>query len=378
VLCALHLLFNEGYWSGDDEAPIRADLCRLAMGLARALAEVRTDDPEVRGLLALLPPARRAAAGPPRRVGRPRPPPRARPLPLGPRGHRAATRRCSRTRFALGRPGPFQIEAAIAAVHCRAPTAEATDWREVAALYALLEERRPTHAVRAQRAFAVARAEGARPRASRCSRRVARPRTRRSCTASCSRSRTRRRGAPRLARAAADARNRSRARARSRRASRALTRDGGDPWWLTKKEAARDESAKAALFWSLVEALQAEDPRVVEGTLMNGRCARVGEEFLALVDYKGSGLVVKLPPARVEALLETGVGRPFAPAGRVFKRVGVHPDARPDALGRAAARGRGVRGAAPVKPPGARRASGGWCLVDEVLGVVRACIECRS
>lgn len=88
-----------------------------------------------------------------------------------------------------------------------------------------------------------------------------------------------------------------------------------------KKEAAAspDESANGALFWSLVEALQAEDPRVVEGTLMNGRCARVGEEFLALVDHKGSGLVVKLPPARVEALLETGVGRPFAPAGRVFR-----------------------------------------------------------
>jgi hypothetical protein len=46
---------------------------------------------------------------------------------------------------------------------------------------------------------------------------------------------------------------------------------------------------------------------------------RVGKEFLALVDYKGSGLVVKLPQARVAELVSAGVGKPFAPAGRVFK-----------------------------------------------------------
>lgn len=73
------------------------------------------------------------------------------------------------------------------------------------------------------------------------------------------------------------------------------------------------------LFWELAAELQAEDARVAEGTIMNGRCLRVGKEFLALVDYKGSGLVVKLPRARVEALIDDGVGRPFAPAGRVFK-----------------------------------------------------------
>ena len=74
-----------------------------------------------------------------------------------------------------------------------------------------------------------------------------------------------------------------------------------------------------ALFWDLAGELQAEDPRVVEGTIMNGRCLRVGKEFLALVDYKGSGLVVKLPRSRVAALIEKGVGQPFAPAGKVFK-----------------------------------------------------------
>ncbi len=73
------------------------------------------------------------------------------------------------------------------------------------------------------------------------------------------------------------------------------------------------------LFWELAGELQARDPRVVEGTIMNGRCLRVGAEFLALVDYKGSGLVVKLPEARVAQLIGEGKGKPFAPAKRVFR-----------------------------------------------------------
>ena len=73
------------------------------------------------------------------------------------------------------------------------------------------------------------------------------------------------------------------------------------------------------LFWRLAAELHTEDPRVVEGTIMNGRCLRVGKEFLALPDFKGSGLVVKLPEARVAELVAAGHGQPFAPAGRVFK-----------------------------------------------------------
>lgn len=73
------------------------------------------------------------------------------------------------------------------------------------------------------------------------------------------------------------------------------------------------------LFWQLATQLEREDPRVAEGTIMNGRCLRVGKEFLALVDYKGAGLVVKLPKARVDELVASGLGRPFGPAGKVFR-----------------------------------------------------------
>ena len=82
-----------------------------------------------------------------------------------------------------------------------------------------------------------------------------------------------------------------------------------------------------SLFWELAAELQAENDRVVEGTIMNGRCLRVGKEFLALADFKGSGMVVKLPKARVADLIESGVGLPFAPAGKVFKEWVAIPDA---------------------------------------------------
>lgn len=73
------------------------------------------------------------------------------------------------------------------------------------------------------------------------------------------------------------------------------------------------------LFWEIAEDLQAEDPRVVEGTILGGRCLRVGPEFLALAGFKVSGLVVKLPAARVEELIADGKGEPFSPANKVFK-----------------------------------------------------------
>jgi len=84
---------------------------------------------------------------------------------------------------------------------------------------------------------------------------------------------------------------------------------------MSKETGAKTER----LFWGLAAELMAEDPEVAEGTIMNGRCLRVGKEFLALVDYKGSGLVVKLSKDRVLDLIDAGPGQPFAPAGRVFK-----------------------------------------------------------
>jgi RNA polymerase sigma-70 factor (ECF subfamily) len=160
VLHVLHLLFNEGYWSNDDE-PIRAELCRLALGLAHSLLETFSDEPEVAGLLALLlfHDSRRAA----RLHGDGTPVP----LPEQDRSRwdHSAIERATRLLEAAAsqlQPGPFQIEAAISATHCRARTSAETDWQTIAALYASLETLRPTPAVRVNRAFAVSRAEGAR------------------------------------------------------------------------------------------------------------------------------------------------------------------------------------------------------------------------
>jgi hypothetical protein len=82
---------------------------------------------------------------------------------------------------------------------------------------------------------------------------------------------------------------------------------------------ARKPISPEALFWDLVNELREHDDRIDEGTIMGGRCARVAGEFLGLVDYKGSGMVVKLPRNRVDELIEQGIGEPFAPAGKAFR-----------------------------------------------------------
>ena len=158
VLSVIHLLFNEGYWSSDDAAPIRADLCRLAIGLGRSLHD-ELDEPEVAGLLALmmLHEARRPA-----RLDR-----RGAPVPLPEQDRTrwsgeliAEGATLLERALSAGAPGPYQIEAAISATHCRAKTAAETDWNEIAALYELLEHARPSTGVRINRAFAVAKARG--------------------------------------------------------------------------------------------------------------------------------------------------------------------------------------------------------------------------
>jgi len=71
-------------------------------------------------------------------------------------------------------------------------------------------------------------------------------------------------------------------------------------------------------FWDIVNPLVAAE-LLEEGTIMGTGCARAKGEFVAMPYHKGDGLVVKLPKGRVDELVDGGVGKPFAPAGKVFK-----------------------------------------------------------
>ncbi|MDW3180350.1 MAG: hypothetical protein R8J94_23465 [Acidimicrobiia bacterium] len=72
-----------------------------------------------------------------------------------------------------------------------------------------------------------------------------------------------------------------------------------------------------ALFWDVAEPMLAAG-KADEGELMRSRCIRVGKEFLAMPEYRTGDLIVKLPKARVAALIEAGDGLPFAPAKKIF------------------------------------------------------------
>jgi hypothetical protein len=82
---------------------------------------------------------------------------------------------------------------------------------------------------------------------------------------------------------------------------------------------------RSQLFWRLAEELYA-DPAVVRGTMMGFPCLRVSGEFFASLHKDDHHLVVKLPAERVAALVDSGQGQPFAPAGRVFREWVVVPD----------------------------------------------------
>jgi RNA polymerase sigma-70 factor (ECF subfamily) len=155
VLAVVYLIFNEGY-TGDPE------LCDEAVRLGRLLADLMPDEPEVAGLLALmlLTESRRAARVDTHGA--------LVPLPEQDRGRwdreliaegQDLVRRCLRRNQA----GPYQIQAAINAVHSDAPTAQTTDWGQILRLYDQLMALAPSPVVALNRAVAVAEVQGPRP-----------------------------------------------------------------------------------------------------------------------------------------------------------------------------------------------------------------------
>jgi RNA polymerase sigma factor (sigma-70 family) len=161
VLQVLYLIFNEGYTVSSGPVLARADLTREAMRLTRAVHELRPDDGEVAGLLALmmLTEARRPAR-------------------TGPDGELVSITEQDRARWDTeairsglelvaatlphGPVGPYQVQAAIAAVHAEAPRAAETDWPQILSLYDLLGVLAPNPMVTLNRVVALAMVHGAR------------------------------------------------------------------------------------------------------------------------------------------------------------------------------------------------------------------------
>jgi len=159
VLAVVYLIFNEGYTASSGDRLSRSDLCAEAIRLGRLLAELMPDEPEVMGLLALmlLTESRRAArAGPDGALVLLADQDRA----LWDRALIAEGQTLVRRCLRRGQPGPYQIQAAINAVHSDAGTAAATDWAQILALYDQLMVVAPTPVVALNRAVAVAEVEG--------------------------------------------------------------------------------------------------------------------------------------------------------------------------------------------------------------------------
>jgi RNA polymerase sigma factor (sigma-70 family) len=161
VLRVLYLIFNEGYASTAGAVLIRADLARHAIRLARTLHEARPGDSEAAGLLALMlliHARHRARTAPDGSL-----------VPMAEQDRALWDRAAVEEGVALvsaalprGPVGPYQLQAAIAAVHDEAPNQEATDWRQIAALYSVLLRLDDNPVVALNHAVAVSMVDGPR------------------------------------------------------------------------------------------------------------------------------------------------------------------------------------------------------------------------
>jgi RNA polymerase sigma-70 factor, ECF subfamily len=159
VLAALYLIFNEGYSASAGHDPIRPELSNEAIRLAQVLARLMPDEPEALGLLALMllhdarRPARFAPSGEPILLEQ-----QDRDRWIRPQIEQGVSLLDRALR--MRRAGPYQLQAAIAALHAEAPRAADTDWPQIVALYDALARLTPSPVVELNRAAAVAMADG--------------------------------------------------------------------------------------------------------------------------------------------------------------------------------------------------------------------------
>jgi RNA polymerase sigma-70 factor, ECF subfamily len=159
VLAVLYLIFNEGYTASTGDSLTRPDLTAEAIRLTRTLLALMPDEPEARGLLALMVliearrPARTSASGDPVLLA-------AQDRGLWDQALITEGRSLLRECLRRNQPGPYQIQAAINAVHADAGAASATDWRQILDLYDHLNALAPSPIVALHRAVAVAEVEG--------------------------------------------------------------------------------------------------------------------------------------------------------------------------------------------------------------------------